>query len=104
MRVVVGGTPVMFEHGRVPALVPPKLRSSDLSAVAQSAEVEGGASDVATRSAGDVHVCCRCLMAVRLVQLTRHLDHRSSKARAFEQPLRGFVPIRRGQHHAWRTT
>jgi hypothetical protein len=28
-RVVVGGTPVMFDHGRVPSLVPQELRSSD---------------------------------------------------------------------------
>jgi hypothetical protein len=39
MRVVVGGTPVMFDHGRVPALAPPKLRSS------------GGPADVAVRTA-----------------------------------------------------
>jgi hypothetical protein len=29
MRVVVGGAPVMLDHGRVPQLVSPKLRSSD---------------------------------------------------------------------------
>jgi hypothetical protein len=40
MRVVVGGTPVMFDHGRVQALVPPTLRSS-----------EGGPADVAVRTA-----------------------------------------------------
>jgi hypothetical protein len=30
MRVVVGGTPVMFDHGRVAADVPPTLRSSEV--------------------------------------------------------------------------
>jgi hypothetical protein len=33
MRVVVGGNPVVFDHGRVPELVPPKLRSSEGGAV-----------------------------------------------------------------------
>jgi hypothetical protein len=50
-RVVVGGAPVMFDHRRVPAPVAPKLRSSDLSAVPRSAEVEGGQADVAVRTA-----------------------------------------------------
>jgi hypothetical protein len=40
MGVVVGGTPVTFDHGRVPAPVPLKLRSSD-----------GGAADVVVRTA-----------------------------------------------------
>src|SRR4051794_13437332 len=40
MRVVVGGTPVKFDHGRVPALVPPKLLNS-----------EGGPADAAVRTA-----------------------------------------------------
>src|SRR3954468_7188457 len=40
MRVVVGGTPVKFDHGRVPALVPPKLLTS-----------EGGPADAAVRTA-----------------------------------------------------
>jgi hypothetical protein len=39
MRVVVGGTPVMFDHGRALAPAPPKLRSSD------------GGRDVAVRTA-----------------------------------------------------
>lgn len=39
-RIVVAGAPVMFDHGRVPALVPPKPRSS-----------EGGPADVAARTA-----------------------------------------------------
>src|SRR3982750_1791296 len=39
MRVVVGGTPVKFDHGRVPALVPPKLLNS-----------EGGPADAAVRT------------------------------------------------------
>jgi hypothetical protein len=33
LRVVVGGTPVMFDHGQVRALVPPTLRSSEGGAV-----------------------------------------------------------------------
>src|SRR4051812_13154790 len=40
MRVVVGGTPVHFDHGRVHALVPPKLLNS-----------EGGPADAAVRTA-----------------------------------------------------
>lgn len=39
-RVVVGGTPVMFDHGRGPALVSPKLRST-----------EGRPADAAVRTA-----------------------------------------------------
>ena len=50
-RVVVDGTPVMFDHGRVPALAPSKLRSSDVSAGARRAEVERGAADVGVRTA-----------------------------------------------------
>ena len=49
-RVVVGGTPVIFDHGRVPALVPPTLRSSGVSAAARSAE-EGGAAGMGVRTA-----------------------------------------------------
>jgi hypothetical protein len=33
MRVVVGGTPVMFDHGQARAPVPPKLRSTEGGAV-----------------------------------------------------------------------
>ena len=40
MRVVVGGTPVTFEHGRIEALVAPHLQSS-----------EGGSADLAVRTA-----------------------------------------------------
>jgi hypothetical protein len=32
-RVVVGGMPLMFDQGRVPALVQPKLRSSEVGPV-----------------------------------------------------------------------
>ena len=50
-RIVVGGTPVMFDHGRVPAFVPPKLRTGDLSAAGRSAEAEGRSADMGVRTA-----------------------------------------------------
>jgi hypothetical protein len=40
MRVVVGGTPVMFDHGRIPAPAVPTLRSA-----------ERGRADVGVRTA-----------------------------------------------------
>ena len=52
MRIVVGGTPVMFDHGRVPTLVSPKLRSSENGPVSPELRSSGGGpADVAVRTA-----------------------------------------------------